>query len=529
MALTQGTFDRSERKNIREMYAAESTRRSEMWDLGSLLEALPEAFLKGTGSVQVGGLAYDSRAVGNGDLFFCIKGHTTNGHMYAPQALEAGASAIVAEEFIETGGSPLIIVEDARDAMARLAAAFYGHPSRRLKVVALTGTNGKTTTSYMIKSVCETSGVKSGVLGTLGYLYPGFEQSGSHTTPEAPVFQRLLRSMVDEGVGCVAAEISSHALQLKRSAGTFFEAALFTNLSRDHLDFHGSFEAYRDAKLRLFLPGGPWEGGSPRWAILNADDPVSEYYAKATFAHRLTFGAGAGADVRAVGVAEDAAGTDLRVRYRDREFPVRVNVPGSFNVYNALAACSAGFVLGCEDGAIASGIKNVTNVPGRMERIECGQDFRIIVDYAHTPDALSNVLTALRSITPGRIICVFGCGGDRDQGKRPEMGSAVAAGADYAVVTSDNPRSEDPEEIIEQILGGFAAAGFAEYEVVPDRAEAIERAVATAVAGDTVLVAGKGHEDYQILGDRKIDFDDREIVKGALARLGHGSGPSDAN
>lgn len=511
------------------MYAAETRKQADKWNLVSLLEALPEASLKGAGSVAVHGLAYDSRAVSDGDLFFCIRGLTTNGHNHAPQALEAGASAIVAEESIETGEHPLVLVKDSRDAMARIAAAYYGHPSRQLKVVALTGTNGKTTTSYMIKAICETWGIKAGVLGTLGYVYPGFEKSGSHTTPEAPVFQRMLRSMVDDGVGCVAAEISSHALQLKRATGTFFEAALFTNLSRDHLDFHGSFEAYRDAKLKLFLPGGPWEGGSPRWAVLNADDPVSDYYAKATFAHRLTYGIGNGADVKAVDIKGDAAGSDFTVLYKDRSFPVRVNVPGSFNVYNALAACAAGLILGCDNEAVASGIKTVMNVPGRMERIECGQDFRIIVDYAHTPDALSNVLTALRSITPGKIICVFGCGGDRDRGKRPEMGAVAARKSDWAVVTSDNPRSEDPNKIIEQILKGFSEAGFKNYEVVPDRAEAIEKAVRTAEAQDTVLIAGKGHEDYQILGDRRIDFDDRETAKGALARLGYGSGPSNSN
>jgi UDP-N-acetylmuramoyl-L-alanyl-D-glutamate--2,6-diaminopimelate ligase len=510
------------------MYAAESTLLPGRWSLGALLEALPEASLKGAGSVPVNGLAYDSRAVAAGDLFFCLRGHNTNGHSHAPQALEAGASAVVAEKSLETGEKPLVLVKNSRDAMARIAAAYYGHPSRQLKVIALTGTNGKTTTSYMIKAICETWGIKSGVLGTLGYLYPGFEQTGAHTTPEAPVFQRLLRSMADDGVDCVAAEISSHALSLKRAAGTFFEAALFTNLSRDHLDFHGTFEAYRDAKLRLFLPGGPWEGGSPRWAVLNADDPISEYYGKATFAHRLTYGVGNGADVRAVDVRADASGSDFKVLHGDQSFPVRVNVPGDFNVYNALAACATGLILGCDDEAVASGIETVMNVPGRMERIECGQDFRIIVDYAHTPDALSNVLTALRSITPGRIICVFGCGGDRDQGKRPEMGAVVARSADYAVVTSDNPRSEDPEKIIEQILGGFTEVGSKQYEAIPDRAEAIEKAIKMAKAEDTVLVAGKGHEDYQILGDRRIDFDDRDIAKGALARLGHGSGPSDS-
>jgi UDP-N-acetylmuramoyl-L-alanyl-D-glutamate--2,6-diaminopimelate ligase len=506
------------------MYPAENLVESESRSLSSLLDALPEASIRGDVDVAVGGLAFDSRAVREGDLFFCVKGLTVDGHEYASNAVASGASAVVAERPVDTKGRPLVLVEDSRDAMARVSAAYYEHPSRQLKVIGITGTNGKTTTSYMIRAICESCGLKAGVLGTLGYSAPDFKESGGHTTPEAPVFQRLLRTMADDGVDCVAAEISSHALHLRRAAGTFFEVAVFTNLSRDHLDFHRTLEAYRDAKLRLFLPGGPWEGGSPRWAVLNSDDPVWGHFSKSTFAHRLTYGTGEGADVSAADVASDAEGSSFTLKHEGRSIPLRVKIPGRFNVHNALAACAAGIVLGCDDEALRSGIESVWSVPGRMERIECGQGFRIIVDYAHTPDALSSVLAALRPITPGKIICVFGCGGDRDHGKRSVMGAVVADGADRAVVTSDNPRSEDPMLIIDQILEGFSEAEREEYKVVPDRAEAIESAVRDARPGDTVLIAGKGHEDYQILGNKRIDFDDRAVAKSVLARMGHGCG-----
>ncbi len=506
------------------MNLAENVLEPDSWSLSSLLDALPEASIRGEGAVLITGLAFDSRTVREGDLFFCVAGLTVDGHEYASAAVASGAAAVVAERPVETEGRPLVLVRDSRDAMARISAAYFGHPSRQIKVIGITGTNGKTTTSYMIKSICERYGLKAGVLGTLGYSAPDFRERGGHTTPEAPVFQRLLRSMADDGVDCVAAEISSHALYLKRAAGTFFEAAVFTNLSRDHLDFHRTIEAYRDAKLKLFLPGGPWEGGSPRWAILNADDPAWQHFSKSTFAHRLTYGTGEGVDVRATDISCDPEGSSFNLRHEGSSLTMRVNLPGRFNVHNALAACAAGLVLGCDGEALRSGIESVMKVPGRMERIECGQGFRIIVDYAHTPDALSSALAALRPITPGKLICVFGCGGDRDQGKRSVMGAVVAEGADRAVVTSDNPRSEDPLAIIDQIVEGLSKAKAVKYKVVPDRAEAIESALRDARPGDTVLIAGKGHEDYQILGDKRIDFDDRAVAKSVLARMGHGCG-----
>jgi UDP-N-acetylmuramoyl-L-alanyl-D-glutamate--2,6-diaminopimelate ligase len=514
--------------NVKEMKLAEIAVESMTnWDLESLISAVPTASVKGEGSARVEGIAYDSRQVERGDLFFCIRGLTSDGHGFVPQALKAGAAAIVAEEPVDTGSRPLVIVKDTREALARTAAALYGYPSRSMKVLGITGTNGKTTTSYMTAAVFEKWGLKAGVLGTLGYASPGFKQTGAHTTPEAPIFQGLLRSMADDGVSCVAAEISSHALHLKRAAATFFEAALFTNLSRDHLDFHGTLDAYRRAKLDLFHSEGTLEPGSPRWAILNADDSNSKYFAEATEGAIVTYGTAEGAVVQGANVTLDPEGSTFQLTYEGMSFPVRVSLPGSFNVHNALAAAAAGFVFGCDAGAIAAGIESVRVVPGRMERIECGQDFRVIVDYAHTPDALSNVLAALRSITPGKLICVFGCGGDRDQGKRPLMGSAVTGGCDFAVVTSDNPRSEDPLKIIAQIVKGIEAKGRDNFKTVPDRAKAIETGLRMAKTGDTVLIAGKGHEDYQILGDRRIHFDDREIAKNVLDNMGHGRGPSE--
>jgi UDP-N-acetylmuramoyl-L-alanyl-D-glutamate--2,6-diaminopimelate ligase len=490
-------------------------------DLRSLVSVLPGASVKGESRVQIGGLSYDSRQVERGDLFFCLRGLTSDGHTHVPGALKSGAVAVVAEEPVETGSCPLVLVKETREAMARVSAAFYGFPSRSLKVLGITGTNGKTTTSYMVAAALEKAGLKAGVLGTLGYAGPGFKQTGAHTTPEAPTFQRLLRTMADEGASCVAAEISSHALALKRAAATFFEAALFTNLSRDHLDFHGSLEAYREAKLGLFRSGGLWEPGSPRRAVLNADDPNWEYFAKASSAPVVTYGTGEGADVRGTDVSLDSEGASFGLKYKDGVFPVRVNISGLFNVHNALAAAAAAFVLGCDETAIASGIESVKRVPGRMERIECGQDFRVTVDYAHTPDALSNVLSALRSITPGKLICVFGCGGDRDRGKRPVMGASVANRSDFVIVTSDNPRSEDPALIMRQIVRGIEAEGLVNFKTISDRSEAIDAGLRMATAGDTVLIAGKGHEDCQILGDKRVHFDDREVARDVLKRMGY--------
>jgi UDP-N-acetylmuramoyl-L-alanyl-D-glutamate--2,6-diaminopimelate ligase len=495
------------------------------WDLSSLISALPGASVKEKPGIEIRGLTYDSREVQEGDLFFCLRGLTSDGHAFVNRALEAGAAAVVAEEPVDTGTRPLVLVKDTREALARTAAAFYDFPSRSLKTLGITGTNGKTTTSYLTRAVFEKAGKKAGVLGTLGYASPGSRQTGVHTTPEAPTFQRLLRSMADEGVSCVAAEISSHALTLKRAAATYFEAALFTNLSRDHLDFHGTLDAYREAKLELFRAGDLWEAGSPKWAIINADDSSAKYFIEAATGTVVTYGTGEGVDIRGADVVLDPEGSGFKLAYKGTSFPVRVNIPGSFNVHNALAAAAAAFVFGCDAGAIASGIESVSAVPGRMERIVCGQDFRIIVDYAHTPDALSNVLSALRSITPGKLICVFGCGGDRDKGKRPVMGAAVADISDFVVVTSDNPRSEDPLEIIDQIAEGITAKGLDNFKTVPDRAEAIEAGMRMATGGDTVLVAGKGHEDYQLLGDRRIHFDDGEVIRDVLDRMGHGSGP----
>lgn len=406
-----------------------------------------------------------------------------------------------------------------------LASAFHGHPSRRLRVVGVTGTNGKTTTTFLVRSAAEAAGEKAGVIGTLGYFFGLRREPPATTTPEPTLLQGLLRAMADDGVHVAAMEVSSHALAMDRVTGTRFAAAVFTNLTRDHLDFHGTEEAYRDAKLKLFrgVPEAPGDPAPPVAAVINRDDPSAPAFIRASAGPVLTYGRGAASDVRAASETISTDSSTVVVRHPGGEQPLGVRLPGPFNVMNALGAFAAGLVLGYEPGAIARGIESVEAVPGRMHPVRLGQPFGVLVDYAHTPDALRTVLESARSLTRGKLYCVFGCGGDRDRGKRPEMGRIAVALADHAVITSDNPRGEDPLAIIAEIEEGAHAAGGG-YEVEPDRRTAIGRALGRARPGDVVVIAGKGHEDYQILGDRAIRFSDLEAAEEALRALGYGGG-----
>ena len=470
---------------------------------------------------EVTGLAYSSSDVQDGTLFFCVPGARADGHDFAPGAVEAGASALVVERPLELD-VPQAIVADARAAMAPAAVAFYGDPTSELQVAGITGTNGKTTTAFLLRHVLERAGTPTGQLGTIVQVVGGAESDVERTTPEAIDLQRTFRAMLDAGDRACAMEVSSHALALRRADGVRFAAATFTNLTQDHLDFHSGMEDYFEAKALLF-EGTPEPPGA---AIVNVDDPYGARLAedlddRGAPVRTLSAEGARVADYAAVDVSFDAGGSRFVCRSPDGEHLVELGLPGLFNVSNALAAIATAGALGVGSLEATASLTDADRVPGRMEPIDEGQGFAVLVDYAHTPDSLVNVLQAARKLTQGRLICVFGAGGDRDSDKRPLMGAAVAAGADLAVVTSDNPRSEDPEAIVAQIRAGMNGDGaLADIEVEVDRRVAIAAALATAEAGDTVVIAGKGHEQGQEFeGGRKLPFDDRDVAREELRAL----------
>ncbi|HEX4669166.1 MAG TPA: UDP-N-acetylmuramoyl-L-alanyl-D-glutamate--2,6-diaminopimelate ligase [Solirubrobacterales bacterium] len=466
----------------------------------------------GDGSVGVVDLAYDSRKVGPGTLFFCFPGEKADGHDFAAGAVEAGAVALVVERELDVG-VPQVVVGDARAAMAPLAARFFGDPTSELRVVGVTGTNGKTTTAFLIREILEGAGISTGLLGTVKQVVGGSEEAVERTTPEAIDLQRTFRRMLDRGDTACAMEVSSHAMSLRRADAIHWEVALFTNLTQDHLDFHADMEDYFLAKRKLFEAG-------PGTAIVNVDDPYGRRLAEEF--ECVTFSAdGAEADYSARDVSFDASGARFTIVQgpMGREVEVRMGLPGHFNVANALGAFAAAEALGVGAEETAAGLARAARVPGRFEPIDEGQGFSVLVDYAHTPDSLENVLRAARRFTEGRLIAVFGAGGDRDRDKRPKMGRAGAELSDLAVVTSDNPRSEDPEAIVAEVVGGTSGGSGVEVEV--DRRAAIALALAQAEPGDTVVIAGKGHEQGQEFErGRKVPFDDREIAREELRKLG---------
>jgi UDP-N-acetylmuramoyl-L-alanyl-D-glutamate--2,6-diaminopimelate ligase len=481
-----------------------------------------------TEDVEVGALAYRSESVTEGTLFFCVPGFTADGHDFAPEAVRRGAVALICERPLGLG-VPNVIVEDARAAMAPLASAFYEHPTRALRVVGVTGTNGKTTTAFLVRHLLERAGVQTGLLGTIWSVVGGSQQEVVRTTPEAIDLQRTFREMVDAGdVACVL-EVSSHALELHRADAIDFDCAVFTNLTQDHLDFHGTLEDYFGAKRRLFVPQTSTQ---PRVPIVNVDDPwgarIAEELGEAGHGELVTFGIDADADLRARDVHSSASGASFTCVVDGEQAEVKLPLPGRFNVSNALGAVAAAGALGVGLHDAAASLASAPSVPGRLEPVQEGQRFSVLVDYAHTPDSLENVLVASRELLgqagTGSLLCVFGAGGDRDRDKRPLMGDAARRLADHVVVTSDNPRSEDPNAIIAAIVEGAKAAEAAgarsKLEVEADRRAAIERAVALANDGDIVLIAGKGHEQGQEFENgRKVPFDDREVAREALRAL----------
>jgi UDP-N-acetylmuramoyl-L-alanyl-D-glutamate--2,6-diaminopimelate ligase len=483
-----------------------------------LVDALPERRVVGTLPATVTGFSSDSRQVAPGDCFVAVPGFKTDGRRFVPAAVERGATVVVTEGEPLAGLSvPQILVPSTRAALAALAGAYHDHPARRLVLVGITGTNGKTTTSYLIDALLRERGLTTGVLGTIQYVVGARSRPASQTTPEALELQGMLAEMVAQGVGGVAMEVSSHALALSRVDGVDFDVAVFTNLTQDHLDFHGTLDEYRRTKRRLFelLAGS---GKASRTAVINADDPSGRAMVEGLDLAVLSYGLAGRADVRATRHASALDGIEMSVE--TPRGPVTVVSPliGEHNVSNLLAAAATGIALGLAPDAIGVALGRVAGVPGRFEQVRVGQPFLVVVDYAHTPDALERVLVTARKITPGRLGIVFGCGGDRDRGKRPLMGAIAARLAERVWVTSDNPRSERPEAIIDEVVAGIqgVTGDRTRWATDPDRRGALVAALAWAKPGDTVLIAGKGHETYQIIGSEAHPFDDRAIAREIL-------------
>jgi UDP-N-acetylmuramoyl-L-alanyl-D-glutamate--2,6-diaminopimelate ligase len=498
----------------------------------------------GADAVEIAALAYDSRGVSPGTLFFCVKGEHNDGHDFAAQAVARGAAALVVERPLGLG-VPEVVVPSTRAAMGSLAARFHGDPSVRLRVVGVTGTNGKTTTAYLVRALLEATGERCGLLGTVTSVVAGVERPVTRTTPEAIDVQGTLHEMLAGGDGACAMEVSSHALELERVAGVHFAAAIFTNLTQDHLDFHSGMEEYFQAKRRLFLGTEPPRvsesslvplhprvsepslvplhqrvSDPPRVCVINVDDLYGQRLA-AELGDAVTFATDHEADYRARDVRMDFSGCRFELETPQGERSVSLPLPGRFNVANALGAVAATHAMGAELDALLTALERGVRVPGRFEPVQEGQDFAVLVDYAHTPDSLDNVLRAARELARGRVVCVFGAGGDRDRGKRPLMGEIAARLADVVVVTSDNPRSEPPEAIVREIVAGADIDPTGAVQVEVDRRVAIARAIALARADDVVVIAGKGHEQGQeFAGGRKVPFDDATVAREALRARG---------
>ena len=487
--------------------------------------------LSGTGLVQplapdlaqtsISGLEYDSRRVAAGSVFFAFPGAKADGRQFAADALARGAAAVVSEsETPAELAARWVRVQHGREALAVAARNFYGRPDERLQLTGITGTNGKTTTSYLIDSVLRAAGHTTALLGTIEYHLAGRVLKAVNTTPESLDLVRLFAELESAGGSYVTMEVSSHALALRRVHGLRFHTAVFTNLTRDHLDFHCTMEEYFAAKQRLFEGAG---GPAPRFAVLNRDDEWARKLKLHPETEPIWYGMGQDAAMRPRHISSGVHGLRFEVQFRKVRFDVNSPLIGKINVYNILAACGAALSYGIEPETVARGIAALPAVPGRFERVDEGQPFTVVVDYAHTDDALRNVIAVARGLNPKRVITLFGCGGDRDRAKRPLMGQAAAEASDLVVLTSDNPRSEDPIAIMNDALVGIRRVDVP-HIIEPDRETAIRRALGEAQAGDIVILAGKGHEPYQVLKDRTIDFDDRNVAREVLKGYGYHKG-----
>ncbi|HET7656673.1 MAG TPA: UDP-N-acetylmuramoyl-L-alanyl-D-glutamate--2,6-diaminopimelate ligase [Bacillales bacterium] len=488
--------------------------------LKSLLDNLIGVKADFTENPSISSVETDSRLVQAGSLFVCIKGFTADRHDFVNQAIEKGAAAIVAERHIESS-VPVAYVPDTNRAAAVLADALYGNPSRKLHLVGVTGTNGKTTTTHLIEKVFADQGQKTGLIGTIGMTVSGKQmklKSTTPTTPDAITLQRGFAEMVSDGVQTAVMEVSSHALDMGRVRGSDFNVAVFTNLSQDHLEYHPTMEDYFQAKSLLFSQlGNTYDRNQLKAAIINADDERADQLKKMTAVQLLTYGIEKPADIWAESIELSEKGTRFTLCTPFGKADVKLNLIGLFNVYNVLAAAAACLVSGVSFESVCKSLEDAIGVPGRFEVVDEGQPYTVIVDYAHTPDSLENVLKTVRQFANGRIYAVVGCGGDRDRTKRPLMAQIAVQYADKAVFTSDNPRSEDPESIIRDMEEGVKTA---DYVSIPDRTEAIQYAINEAEANDILLIAGKGHETYQIIGDETIHFDDREKAREAIQKRG---------
>nr|WP_100373296.1 UDP-N-acetylmuramoyl-L-alanyl-D-glutamate--2,6-diaminopimelate ligase [Bacillus sp. FJAT-45037] len=466
---------------------------------------------KNEGNPTIHQIEMDSREVQSGTLFFCVEGYTVDGHDYAAQAVEKGAVAIVANRVLPSIDVPVIIVRDTKRAMAKLSTYFYGNPTSNMHLIGVTGTNGKTTVTHLLEQMMKDVKKKTGLIGTMYTKIGDVELKTLNTTPESITLQKRFKEMVDAGVDTALMEVSSHALHLGRVRGCDFDVAVFTNLTPDHLNYHKTMESYLYAKGLLFAQLG--NSFSDKVAVINVDDQASEELLKMTTVDVLTYGIKIKADVMAKQINIAAAGTTFILEAMGEQIDIEMKLIGMFSVYNALAAASAALASGVSLKDIKDSLERVEGVSGRFESVDSGQDFTVIVDYAHTSDSLENVLTTVKEFAKGSISVVVGCGGDRDRSKRPVMASIATKYADQAILTSDNPRSEDPKQILDDMVEGLDAEN---YTVILDRKEAIYQAIGEAKKDDIIVIAGKGHETYQILGSRTIHFDDREVAREAI-------------
>ncbi len=468
-------------------------------------ELLGEKWLDKYNDIEITGVAYDSRNVLPGNVFVCIKGFETDGHKYAAMAVKNGAAAIVAQDKIDVD-VPVWYVDDSRAAVARMACRYYDNPSKKFKLIGVTGTNGKTTITYLVKSIVETAGMRIGVIGTNQNIIGDkilVTQSATPTTPNALELQQLFSEMAQDGAECVVMEVSSHALELERVHGCHFDVGVFTNLTRDHLDFHKTMANYLNAKAKLFAISDK--------GVVNFDDEGGKAIIRNSSCDILKVGLSDECDLRAENIEISASGTKFDVSYKGKTYHADIAIPGKFSVYNAVCAMGAALQLGIDMDTIIKGLKNAPGVTGRVEVVPTDTDYTVIIDYAHTPDGLENIISTVKDFAKGRVITLFGCGGDRDNTKRPIMGEIAGRLSDFTIITSDNPRTEDPIAIINQIETGMKRTD-GKYKVIADRRKAIGYALDNAAKDDVIILAGKGQETYQIIGKEKHDFDERAVV-----------------
>lgn len=483
--------------------------------LRNLIKGISTKKVSGDLNLRIEGVTYNSQKVRKNDLFVAISGFRQDGHKYISQALKKGACAIVAEQNGDWEAKAKILVPNSRLSLALLSNKFFNFPSQKLKVIGVTGTNGKTTTTYLIKSILETDGQKAGLIGTIAYLIDSKRIPAINTTPESLDLQEMFYEMQKEKVKNVVMEVSSHSLALNRVAGIDFDIAVFTNLNREHLDFHKTMKSYRETKGLLFES----LKGKDKFAIINKDDENWKYFYKKSKVKNFTYSLeDKSADFHPLYYNLGWDGSFIEFKTPAGVFELNLQLLGRFNLYNSLASWAVGYACGISPKTIQEGLEDVKNVSGRIQTLKKGQPFNLIIDYAHTPEALKMILHAARELTSGKIVIVFGCGGERDQGKRPLMGKIASNLADFVIVTTDNPRSEDPKQIAKDILAGIKKRN---YEIILDRKKGIEKAVSYLKEDDTLILAGKGHEDYQIIKDKKYHFSDKETVEKILAKKGY--------